>query len=91
MPALQTFLRAEVAGGKRKSVRLYSGVLGYRQKPAALQVTDPAAALEWARVNLPEVVAETLDKKVLSEKLLDTGEAPDFARLLPAEDVFYIK
>ena len=90
-PALQTFLRAEVAGGKRKSVRLYNGVLGYRQKPVALQVTDPAAALEWARVNLPVAVVSSVDKKALAETLLTTGEAVDFARLLPAGEVFYIK
>ena len=89
--ALQTFLRAEIAGGKKKSVRLLHGVLGYRMRPAGVSVTDPAAALSWARVNLPAAVAFSVDKKALAETLLTTGEAVDFARLLPAEEVFYIK
>ncbi len=89
--ALQTFLRAEIAGGKKKSVRLYNGVLGYRTKPAAAVVTDPAAALAWAQEFLPAAVTLTLDKKVLAETLLTSGESVDFARLNPAEEAFYIK
>ena len=89
--ALQTFLRAEIAGGKKKSVRLLHGVLGYRMRPAGVSVTDPAAALVWAQENLPAAVALSLDKKALAEALLTTGEALDFARLNPAEETFYIK
>jgi hypothetical protein len=89
--ALQTWLRAELAGGKKKSVRLFHGVLGYRQKPAAVHVTDTAAALGWAKENLPTAVIEGLDKKALSAALLDTGVAVPFAAFQPAEDVFYIK
>ena len=89
--ALQTFLRAEIAGGKKKSVRLYNGVLGYRMRPAGVSVTDPAAALSWAQENLPAAVTLSLDKKALADALLATGEALDFARLNPAEEVFYIK
>ena len=47
--------------------------------------------LEWACVNLPTAVVLSVDKKALAETLLTTGEAVDFARLLPAEEVFYIK
>ncbi|MGI4788797.1 MAG: hypothetical protein ACRYFS_08100 [Janthinobacterium lividum] len=89
--ALQTWLRAELAGTAKKSKRLFHGVLGYRQKPAGVSVTDPAAALSWAKENLPAAVTEGLDKKVLAEQLLSTGEALAFAKLSPAEDVFYIK
>ena len=88
---LQTWLRAEIDGGKKKSVRLLHGVLGYRQKPAGVSVTDPAAALSWAQENLPEAVTLTLDKKALAEALLANGEALDFAALNPAEETFYIK
>ena len=88
---LQTWLRAELGEGKKKSVRLFHGVLGYRQKPAGVSVTDPAAALSWAQENLPAAVTLNLDKKALSDALLTNGEAADFARLNPAEEVFYIK
>ena len=89
--AIQTYLQAELAGGKGKSKRLPHGVIGYRTKPAGVQVTDPAALLAWTKTNFPAAVTEALDKKVLSAWLLDTGEAADGARLTPAEEVFYIK
>ena len=89
--AMQTWLRAELEGGRKKSVRLYNGVLGYRQKPAGVSVTNEAAALAWAREHLPEAVAVRLDKKVLAEALLTSGEAVDFAMPSHVEEVFYIK
>ena len=88
---LQTWLEAELAGGKGKSKRLPHGVIGYRTKPAGVQVTDPAALLAWTKANFPAAVTEALDRKALSARLLDTGEAADGARLSPAEEVFYIK
>ena len=88
---LQTWLRAELEGGTKKSKRLPNGVLGYRTKPAACHVTNPAAALSWARESLPAAIVETLDKKVLADALLTTGEVLPFATLQAAEDVFYIK
>ncbi len=89
--ALQTFLRTETDGGKRKSIRLFHGVIGYRTRPAGVSVTDPAAALAWAKDNLPAAVVEALDRKALSDRLTATGEALPFAALQPAEEVFYIK
>ena len=93
--ALQTYLEAELAGGKgktnSKSKRLPHGVLGYRTKPAGVCLTDPAAALAWAKENLPDAVTEAIDRKALAARLLDTGEALPFAALQPAEEVFYIK
>ena len=88
---LQTWLRAQIAGSDRKSKRVLHGVLGYRTKPAGVSVTDPAAALSWARENLPAAVTAELDKKALAEALLTNGESVDFATLNHAEDVFYIK
>lgn len=89
--ALQTWLEAELAGGKGKSKRLPHGVIGYRTKPAGVQVTDPAALLAWTKANFPAAVTEALDRKALSARLLETGEAADGARLTAAEEVFYIK
>ena len=89
--ALQTWLRAELAGGSRKSKRLFHGVLGYRQKPATVIVTNFAAGLSWAKENLPGAVTEALERKVLAQALLASGESPDFAQLVPAQETFYIK
>ena len=89
--ALQHFLRGQIEGGKRKSIRLFNGALGYRTKPAGVCVTDPAAALAWAQENLPAAVTLHLDKKALSDRLTATGEALPFAALQPSEEVFYIR
>ena len=93
---LQTWLRAELAGGKSKRKRLLHGVLGYRTKPAGVCVTNPVAALAWATEHLPAAVALRLDKAALAEALLSpdfqaTGESTDFAQLTPAEEIFFIK
>lgn len=89
--ALQAFARQETGGGRKKSVRLPNGVLGFRTKPAGVQIADTGAALAWARQNLPTAVVETVDRKALTAALLETGEAVDFAAFTPIEEVFYIK
>ena len=89
--ALQDLARRELAGGKRKSLTLYHGVLGFRTKPAGVSIGDSKAALEWARQNLPEAVTETIDRATITKTLLETGEAVDFAAFTQAEEVFFIK
>lgn len=89
--ALQDLARRELAGGKRKSLTLFHGVLGFRSKPAGCQIGDTKAALVWARENLPAAVVETVDRAAVTKALLETGEAVDFAAFNPAEEVFYIK
>jgi len=89
-PALQAFARRELTG-KKKSLRLFHGVIGYRTRPAGVSFTDPAAALAHAKAFLPEAVTETLDRKALASALLETGEAVDWASFTPEEQTFYIK
>jgi len=89
-PALQAFARQELTG-KKKSIRLFHGVIGYRTKPAGVTVGNEGEAIVWAKANLPLAVTERLDKKALAEALLSTGEAVDFAAFTAAEEVFYIK
>ena len=96
-PALQTWLEAQLAAGAgntkspAKSKRLPHGVLGYRTKPAGVQVTDAGALLAWAKENFPAAVTEAIDRKAVAIRLLDTGEVADGALLTPSEEVFYIK
>jgi len=89
-PALQAFAREQLTG-KKKSLRLFHGVIGYRTKPAGVTVGDEGAAIVWAKQNLPLAVTERVDKKALAEALLSTGESVDFAAFTAAEEVFYIK
>ena len=87
---MQTYLQAELAGGRDKSKRLPHGMIGYRTKPTGVCLTDPAAAPAWAKENLP-AVTEALDRKALATRLLETGEALPFVTLTLPEEVFYIK
>lgn len=89
--AIQTWARAEIGDGKKKSIRLFHGVVGFRTRPACVSIADPAAALAHAKAFLPEAVTETLDKKALTARLLETGEALPWASFQPAEDVFYMR
>ncbi len=97
-PALQEFTRKQTEGTKKKSVRLFHGVLGYRTKPAAFAFED-CAARAWASQNAPEALR--LDRRALEAVLTisetgqavvrDTGEVLTFATISPAEEVFYTK
>jgi len=87
-PALQDFARRELTG-KKKSIRLYHGVLGYRTKPAAVIITNEPEARAWAEANCP--TALRVDSRILAARLLETGEVIDGAQLVPAEEVFYVK
>ena len=109
--ALQDFARKELAGSHRKSLPLYHGTLGWRSQAARVVIAgdkdaQAAAALKWAKANLPEAVCirETLDRRAVlglvgerlqadGECVVDTatGEVLPFATVHPAEEKFYIK
>lgn len=90
-PALQAFAREQLTGGKRKSLTLFHGTLGFRTVPAGVVVGNEAGALAWAKDNLPGAVVERLDKAALTKALLSTGEAMDFAAFTPEDQRFFIK
>lgn len=109
--ALQDLARRELAGSHRKSLPLYHGTIGWRTQAARVVIAgdkdaQAAAALEWAKANLPEAVCmkETLDRRAVlglvgerlqadGERVVDTatGEVLPFATVQPAEEKFYIK
>ena len=79
---MQTYLQAGT--GRRQGARASASRTassGTGRKPAGVCLTDPAAALAWAKENLPDAVTEAMDRKALAARLLDTGEALPFARL----------
>ena len=90
-PAIQTWLNRELAGSKKKSKRLFHGIVGWRTRAASVTFTNPAAALAHAKEHLPAAVVETLDRKALAERLLETGETVDWASFQPEEETFYIR
>lgn len=89
--AIQEFVRKDIAGTRRKSTKLYNGVVGFRQKPAHVEIGDPAKALAHAKEHYPDAVVERLDRKTFDKALLETGALVEFATLVPAADEFYVK
>ena len=60
--------------GKKKSAKLLTGTVGYREQPEKLVIVDTEAAKLWALANLPpdafEAAAGTLDKaKIIRDYL----------------------
>ena len=79
------------ANGKR-SVKLLSGTVGYRQNPARLEVTNEATAVAWLKEhhgeNLIRVKEEV--KKTETKKFIEAvGELPDGVELKAGEVRFY--
>jgi hypothetical protein len=95
-PQLHEHARQRIGeqGGRRKSVNLPAGTIGFRHEGAKLLVDDEAKVIEWAKRNRPELVCvvERLSKSGLNQHLEATGEAPDVGvHIEPAREKFYIK
>ena len=73
--------------GRRKSVNLPAGRIGFRAEPAKLIVDDEATVIAWAKQNKPALVQtiERLSKIALNQHVETTGEIPPCRRReLPA-------
>jgi phage host-nuclease inhibitor protein Gam len=79
--------------GKRKSVNLPAGVVGFRHLGPALQVDDEAAVLRWAAGHLPTAVVtvQKLSRSTLKEYFVNTGHVPaEGVHVDAGGDRFYI-
>jgi hypothetical protein len=82
------------AGGRRKSVNLPAGTVGFRSESSKLVIDDEAVVVAWAKTNLPQAVVVTarLSKSDLNQHFEKTGELPGVgAHVEPAREKFYIK
>ena len=80
--------------GKRKSLALPGGTVGFRTSNTCLQIDDERAVLSWAKENCPTAVTvmEKLSRSVLTEYFEKTGEIPDGgAHVAPAAEKFFIR
>ena len=81
-------------GGRRKSVCLPAGMLGFRHEGPKVVVEDEQSVIVWAKTNNVNVVTvvERLSKSALNEHVKVTGELPDHGvRVEPERDAFYIR
>lgn len=93
---IETWVRDQIAaaGGRRKSLALPAGAVGFRTINSKLVVDDERIVIAWARTNCEKaiVVMEKLSKSSLDEHFEQTGELPEGgAHVEPAAERFYIK
>jgi phage host-nuclease inhibitor protein Gam len=93
---LEAFTRSSLDGGKKKSLALPAGTIGFRKTPEKLVITDEAKCLEWARKNAPASVvvvpaSERLSKSDLNLAVKANGVIPDGADIEPAVEKFYVR
>ncbi len=88
---LQQKLQAE--NGRRKSIALPAGVVGYRTESARMQIIDEAKLLDWCRRALPDAVkvSETVLRSAVADHIRATGEVPGGAELGGGGQRFYVK
>jgi hypothetical protein len=79
--------------GRRKSLLLLSGTVGFRTIAAKLVVENDIAAIAWAKKHCRDavVVKERVNKATLDEHFETNGDLPDGARLEAAHQRFYVK
>lgn len=72
----------EQHNGKRRSIHLPSGVVGFRTEPNRIVVTDERKLLDWCQKHLRSAVkvVESVLKSEISAHLKQTGECPDGAQ-----------
>lgn len=93
---LSDYARQRIAeqAGRRKSVCLPAGILGFRQDAPKLVIDNEVEVIEWAKRHRPDLVStvEHLSKSGLNQHMKDTGEVPGAgAHIEPAQDKFYVK
>ena len=95
---LQEWTRQELArrGNRRKSLALLQGTACFRTVPAALKISDPAAALAYAVSALPAAVGTrpTLDAekyRAAANEALKTGQTLPGVESVPARETFAVK
>lgn len=79
--------------GKRRSVPLPAGIVGFRIEPTRIVVADEPKLISWCRKHLPtavKVVTSVL-KSEINSHIKTTGECPDGAEIAGGGEKFFIK
>jgi hypothetical protein len=84
-------LQAE--NGRRKSINLPPGTVGFRTEPPRLEVTDEEALLRWCKASLPSAVAtaERVLRSVVTEQIRNTGVLPEGAEVAGGGEKFFVR
>jgi len=92
---LEEWTRQQIAKqyGKRRSIHLPAGVIGFRTAPSKLIVADEPKLIAWCRQYLPGAlkVVERILKSEVQSYIKSTGEIPAGAEVAGGEQKFYVK
>lgn len=79
--------------GRRRSISLPDGTLGFRTVPASLRINDESLVIRWAVRSCPSAVAtvQRLRKTPIMEYFEATGELPEGAEIVAPHPNFYIR
>lgn len=79
--------------GRRRSIHLPAGIVGFRTEPMKIVITDETTLAEWCRQHLPGAlkITESILKSEVGDHITSTGECPHGAELQGGRDKFYIK
>ena len=90
---LETWARQQIAEGRRRSVKLPAGTVGFRTDPPKLDVMDEERLVGWCRKALPAALrVEThVLKSLVKDHVAQTGECPDGAAVGGGGQRFYVK
>jgi len=93
---LEEWARQELAAfnGRRKSIRLPGGTVGYRRVRAKLVIVDPAAVITWAKRNCPDAITRTerISRAAVNSHAAETGEIPNAGvKVEPEQERFFVQ
>jgi hypothetical protein len=93
---IETWAKTEIEklNGRRKSLCLPAGTVGFRSQPSRLVVDDDAAVILWAKKECPAaiVVVEKLSRSILNDHFGQTGEVPEHGAHVERDaETFYIR
>lgn len=81
-------------GGRKKSVNLLNGTVGFRVSPEKIEVGDEEKAKAWAKDNALDAISvkvtESLIKKELLAAMKKRGEVPDGCEYVEPTQKFYV-
>ena len=90
---LRGYAEGVLGDGKKRSLKLPSGTIGFRSIRPKLEIADEAEVIAWADAigNECARTVRIVQKTALNEHWEKSGEVPPGCSVVPAEDRFYVK